>query len=97
MASKVKIVKNYRVIIRPDFQVKGKKRKKVYTAFCPTLGVADWGESVEEALEHIKEGIECYLESLVKHNEPIPEESFENEIIASCKVEFKVPKGFVFG
>jgi len=94
MGKKTKIVKNYRVIIEPE--VDSGTRKKVYTVFCPTLGVADWGATVEEALVNIKEGIECYIESLIKHNEPIPEEDLEKQIITTTQVEFYAPKGLSF-
>ncbi len=93
MKRQTKIIKNYRVIIKPEIQVK--EDRKVYTVFCPTLGVADWGKTIEEALKNIKEGIEVYLESLVKHNQSIPEESLEEEIIAPCQVELKIPETFV--
>lgn len=94
MAKKVKFIKNYRVIIEPEVGVKN--RKKVYTALCPTLGVADWGVTIEEALTNIKEGIECYIESLVKHNDPIPEEDHERQLITTTKVEFYAPKELSF-
>lgn len=46
-----------------------------YHAFCPALkGCHSEGETVESALQNIREAIELYLESLVAHNEPIPQE-----------------------
>lgn len=64
-----KFVLNYRIILEPE---NNKSGQKVYNAYCPKLGVADWGKTVEEALIHIQEAIECYLESLAKHHKPIP-------------------------
>ncbi len=61
-------VLNYRVIITPE-KLNG---KTVYNAISPTLGVADWGNSIEKALEHIKGALKCHIESLLKNNEPIP-------------------------
>lgn len=49
-----KQVLSYRVIIEPEKQGK----KTVFNAYCPTLGVADYGNSVDEVLESIKDGIE---------------------------------------
>jgi len=44
-----------------------------YHAFCPILkGCHTQGETIEEALDHIKEAIELYLESLKAHNKSIP-------------------------
>jgi predicted RNase H-like HicB family nuclease len=46
-----------------------------YTVTVPTLpGCITYGESVDEAISMAKEAIELYLESLVAHNEPIPDE-----------------------
>ena len=75
-------VLNYRIIIEPEIE----NKKKVYVSFCPTLGVSDWGKTVEEALAHIREGIECYLESLVKHKKPIPEEDPSEFMVATTRV-----------
>lgn len=45
-------VLNYRIIIEPD-QETG-TNKPGFTAYCPTLGIADDGDTVEEALKNIK-------------------------------------------
>ena len=56
----------YRIIIEADEDGK-------YVAECPTLpGCISEGSSCDEALASIKDAIEGYLESLRKHNEPIP-------------------------
>jgi len=45
----------------------------VFVAECPTLpGCISQGNSREEALANIQDAIKGYLESLRKHNEPIP-------------------------
>mgnify|MGYP001617004534 CR=1 FL=1 len=61
---------NYRVIVEPDKRVG--TNKKCFTAFCPTLGIADDGDTIDEALENIREGIQCYIEALVKDGEKVP-------------------------
>ena len=43
---------NYRIIIEPEKQ----GRKTVYNAYCPTLGVTDYGDSVDEVLKSITDG-----------------------------------------
>jgi predicted RNase H-like HicB family nuclease len=75
-------VLNYRLIITPE-KVKG---KTVYNAYSPTLGVADWGKNVEQSIAHIKEAIECHLESLAKNKEPIPVESASDFMVALTSV-----------
>ena len=56
----------FRVIIEQD-------EDGVFLAHCPTLpGCISQGKTREEAQINIKEAIEGYLESLKKHDEPIP-------------------------
>ena len=75
-------VLNYRVIITPE-TVQG---KTVYNALSPTLGVADWGKTIEQALNHIKGAIECHIESLLKNNEPIPKEEETDFLVAHTSI-----------
>lgn len=47
-----------------------------YTVTVPTLpGCITYGETVDEAIAMAKEAIGLYIESLVAHNEPVPDES----------------------
>ena len=73
---------NYRTIITPE-KVKG---KTVYNAISPTLGVADWGRTVEDALSNIRSAIECHIESLLKHKEPLPAPDADEFMIATTSV-----------
>jgi len=64
----------YRIIIEQD-------EDGVYVAECPALpGCISQGRTREEALENIKDAIKGYLESLRKHDEPIPP-PIEEEIV----------------
>jgi predicted RNase H-like HicB family nuclease len=64
----------YRILIEQD-------EEGVFVAECPSLpGCISQGKSRKEALENIQDAIKGYLESLKKHNEPIPP-SIEEEII----------------
>lgn len=46
-----------------------------YHAFIPALrGCHSQGETLEEAIENIREAIAAFLESLKAHGEPIPSE-----------------------
>lgn len=82
---------NYRIIIDPEKYVDG---SKVYTAYCPTLGVADYGDSVEEVIASIKQGIELAVESLARKKQIIPTDSLEEQIITSAKIS--LPAGLNF-
>jgi antitoxin HicB len=47
-----------------------------YTATVPTLpGCITYGETVDEAITMSREAIVLYVESLVAHNEQVPDES----------------------
>lgn len=75
-------VLNYRIIIKPAKE----GRKTIYTAECPTLGVYDWGNSVEEVLASIKEGVECEIEGLIEDGDPIPVDHIEKEFVTSTNI-----------
>ncbi len=64
----------YRILIERD-------EDGAFIAECPSLpGCISQGKSRKEALENIRDAIKGYLESLRKHNEPIPP-SIEEEIV----------------
>ena len=46
-----------------------------YTATVPALpGCVTEGETLQEAKEMAEDAIRCYVESLIKHNEPVPKD-----------------------
>ncbi len=64
----------YRIMMEQD-------EDGVFVAECPSLpGCISQGKTRSEALENIKDAIEGYLESLRKHNEPIPP-SIQEEVV----------------
>ncbi len=64
----------YRVVIEQD-------EDGAFVAECPSLpGCISQGQTREEALRNIKDAIQGYLESLKKHNEPIPP-SLDEEVV----------------
>ena len=64
----------YRILIEQD-------EDGIFVAECPSLpGCVSQSGSRKEALENIQDAIKGYLESLKKHNEPIPP-SIEEEIV----------------
>jgi len=77
--------RTYTVILR-------KEPEGSYTVIVPALpGCLTCGDTVPESLLMAREAIECYLESLLQHDDPIPDEgpvlSFEPE---------NMTEGFVF-
>jgi len=64
----------YRVIVEQD-------EDGVFVAECPSLpGCVSQGKTRHEALANAKDAMEGYLESLHKHNEPVPP-SIAEEIV----------------
>lgn len=88
---KTKIL-NYRVIINPDKQTG--TGKSGYTALCPSLGVADDGDTIDEALINIKGAIKAYVESLVKDKQPVPVDEPEHDIVTTTQID--APSTFQF-
>lgn len=59
--------------LRLRFEVVLEKDERGYYARCPALaGLHIDGATEQEALENTKDAIVAYLESLEKHNDPIP-------------------------
>lgn len=74
---------NYKIIVEPDIQT-GTGKSGFY-AYSPTLGVADDGDTMEEAIVNVTEAIKVYVESLVEDNEPVPVDKKDN-IITSTQI-----------
>lgn len=53
-----------------------KEEEGGYHAFCPMLkGCHSEGDTFEETIENMTEAIELYLESLIAHQQPIPQDN----------------------
>lgn len=64
----------YRIVVEQD-------EGGVFVAECPSLpGCVSQGGTRKEALQNVKDAIKGYLESLKKHNEPIPP-SIQEEVV----------------
>ena len=64
----------FRIIIEED-------EDGVFVAECPSLpGCVSQGKTRAEAVRNIKDAMKGYIESLKKHNEPIPP-SIEEEMV----------------
>ncbi|TSC64067.1 MAG: Uncharacterized protein G01um101493_248 [Microgenomates group bacterium Gr01-1014_93] len=77
-----KQVLNYRIIIEPEKM----GRKVVYNASCPTLGVYDYGDSIDEVLKSIKDGIELAIEVLKDEGKELPVDDIERGVVAITQV-----------
>ncbi|MBI3109633.1 type II toxin-antitoxin system HicB family antitoxin [Candidatus Daviesbacteria bacterium] len=77
-----KQVLNYRIIIEPEKM----GRKTVYNAACPTLGVFDYGDSIDEVLKSIKDGIELAIECLRDEGQEVPVDNIEEGAVLTARV-----------
>jgi len=60
----------FRLVVEEDVLPDG---QKAYHAFCPALkGCHTWGHTYQEALAHVREAVELYVEDLRTAGEPIP-------------------------
>lgn len=83
-----KTILNYRVVVEPDERTG--TNEPCFTAYCPTLKIADDGNTIDEALANIKEGIECYLEALIKEDQEIPRpDNLKEGVISGITVELQ--------
>lgn len=82
-------VLNYRIIVEKEKYDDG---SLVYVAYCPSLGISDYGDTVEDVLASIKDGIELGVEALAKEGQDIPVDNVEEQLVTSTKI--KVPSNF---
>ena len=82
---------NYRIIVEPDVRVG--TNEPGFSAYCPTLDIADGGDTIEAALFSIREGIKCRVEALIAEGIPVPQpDNVETTVVATSKV--KIPKDY---
>lgn len=77
-------VLNYRIIVTPDKQTG--TDKSGYTALCPTLGVADDGDTIDEALVNVRGAIRAYVDSLIEDKQPIPIDDPEHDVVTTTQI-----------
>lgn len=85
-------VLNYRIIVTPDTQTGAGRRG--YTALCPTLGVADDGDTIDKALANVKGAIEMYVASLVEDKQQVPVDDLEHDVVTATQIN--APSSFQF-
>jgi len=83
-------VLNYRIIVEPDTETG--TGKPGYTALCPTLGVADDGNTIEEALANIQKLITFHLECLREEGKEIPAADSQESLITTLSFHLPINK-----
>lgn len=86
---------NYRLVIEKETIV-GKKTRVAYNAYCPALGLADWGNTIDQAIANITKLISFHTESLVALRHRVPDEHDATTVITSVSVPVSVSKKFMY-
>ncbi len=68
------------------------KEGKSYIADVPTLGISDFGSTVDQAKKNIKAAIETQVEGLIKTKSAVPAPDTGDFYVS--QTEIKVPFGF---
>jgi len=84
---------HYRLIIEKDL-ASGKKKRITYNAYCPALGLADCGETIDKAISNITKLISFHIESLVELGYRVPNEYDATTVLTSVAVPVSLSKKF---
>jgi len=77
-------VLNYRIIVEPDEETG--TNKAGFTAYCPTLGVADDGDTIEKALKNVKDAIQAHVHFLIEDKLPVPVDKPDRDLVTTTKI-----------
>lgn len=90
-----KIILNYRIIIEKE-TTGDRQTKVVYNAYCPTLELADFGETIDEIVQRMTKLIKFHVESLSKLHHKVPVEKETTTIITSVEVPVSSHTQFLY-
>lgn len=79
---------NYLIVIQPDKRTG--TGEFCYSVYCPSLGLADSGDTIEEAITNIEHLIEFHLECLKEEGDIFVEDDRVDNIIATARVKVRV-------
>lgn len=78
---------NYRVIIEKERLKKG----VVYVAHAPSLGISDFGKTVEQAIKNIEKAIKLFVETAIELKKPVPQPDKDEYFVTTRKIEVTLP------
>lgn len=82
-------VLNYRIIVEKEKQNKG----FLYVAYVPSLGISDFGKTVDEATSNVKKAMQLYIETSIELKKSIPTPDSDDYFVTSKKIEVNLPSG----
>lgn len=77
-----------------SYQVMIKKEGKYYVAYVPTLGISDFGATVDLAKKHVEQAIRVHVEGLIKTGFEVPTPDTDEYYIGHAVIPS--PKGIRF-
>lgn len=78
---------NYRIIIEKEKNKKG----YVYVSQVPSLGISDFGKTVEETIKNTEKAINLYLKAISDIKGEIPNTDSDEFFVVNKKINFKIP------
>ena len=76
---------DYRIIIKADKRLGS--NDPCYVANCPTLGIADDGDTIEEAIVNIQKTIRFHLDCLKEEGHEIPVDQPQKELVTNARID----------
>ena len=85
---------NYRVIAEKE---QYENSTPAYVTYVPTLGISDYGPTLEKALDSTQKMIKFHIECLIDEGEPVPAPDNPNNIFVTIsEVTISPKKRFAF-
>lgn len=85
-----KKVLNYRILIEKEKTEDG----FVYVSYVPSLGISDFGKTIEETVKNTEKAITLYLDTLIDLDKEIPQTDSEEFFVLNKKFNFPKPIAF---
>ncbi|OGK13721.1 hypothetical protein A3A93_05230 [Candidatus Roizmanbacteria bacterium RIFCSPLOWO2_01_FULL_38_12] len=77
------------------YNVLFRKEDKYFIADVPSLGISDFGKTLEEAKKNVEQAIEIHIEGLVKTHTEVPSPDASDDVYFS-QASVKAPKNATF-
>jgi len=75
-------VLNYRILVEKE-----KEGKKIeYVAYAPSLGISDFGKTIDQAVSNLEKAMKLYIDTLVELNQPVPAPDADDYFVTSRKI-----------
>ena len=68
------------------YNVMIKKEGKYFVAYVPTLGISDFGRTVDDARKNVEQAISIHIEGLIKTDSEVPAQDSSDFYISQYQV-----------